>query len=413
MSSNKHEATFVGLDIGTSKVTCVVGLHQPDQATPSIIGLGQSLANGLKKGVVVDVEETVTSITAALEEAERMSGVAIDRATINVDGTQLESINTSAVVAVSKADHEISQSDLDRASAVANNLNLDTNRQIISTIARNYNVDDQKNVNDPIGMTGVKLEMDAHIITAATPAIKNLHNAVFRSGIAINAQIPTSIAAAKALLNSQQKQLGSVVVHFGSQTTSIACFSGGSVAYSAVLPLGSDNITKDLVYGLRISEEVAEKLKIEHAIAARPKGKTNRKISLEKYGAAGNVYQHDIDTIVSSRLEEIFQLVLQQIQIAKKQTLELRSGMVITGGGANLAEITTFIRSIVDMPVHLGKVTGYSGISDKISDPTYSAVIGLMLEDMESPTKSQRPKAVDMVKRGFDKLKSLIKGLLP
>ncbi len=413
MASQKHEATFVGLDIGTSKITCVVGLHQPDLATPSIIGLGQAKANGLKKGVVVDVEETVSSITSALEEAERMSGVAIDRATISVDGSHIQSINSSGVVAVSRADHEIATDDLSRVEAVASGLTLEANREIISVIPRQYNVDDHKKVEDPLGMSGVRLELDAHIITASTPYLKNLHNAVFRSGIVINNQMATPVAAARALLSNQQKQLGCAVIHFGSQTTGIAIYNEGSLCFTSVIPLGSDNITKDLVYGLRISEDVAEQLKVENATASRPRGKTNKKISLEKYGSAGNVYQHDIDTIVSSRLEEIFQLVAQQFKLSKEFTQELRSGVVITGGGANLPDIATFVRTVLDMPVHLGKVTGYSGISDKITDPTFSAVVGLMLHDMETPSKSHGPKISGIFHKVIDKIKSIIKSLLP
>ncbi len=413
MAAQKQEATFVGLDIGTSKVVCVVGLHQQDQATPSIIGIGSAPVMGLKRGVVTDVEETVSAITTALEEAERMSGVAIDRASINIDGAHLQSTNTSGVVAVARADHQIAIEDLARVEAVASGINLEANRQIISIIPKFYSVDDQKNVPDPVGMNGIKLEVEAHIITGSVPAVKNLHNAVYRSGIVINQQIVTPVAAAKALLSKQQKELGCAVVHFGAETTGIAIYESGALNYTSIIPLGSKHITKDLVYGLRTTEEVAENLKKDHGVASRPRAKTNQKINLEKYGAAGNVYQSDIDTIVSSRLEEIFTMVKDELIKAAKSPTSLGAGVVLTGGGANLTDIIPFMRNFLNKPVHLGQTTGYSGISDKISDPGFSSVIGLMLIDMESPAAAPHNKLFGTVKTVSSRVKTIIKGLLP
>ncbi|MBA3678835.1 cell division protein FtsA [Candidatus Saccharibacteria bacterium] len=413
MAAQKHEATFVGLDIGTSKVVCVVGLHQQDLATPSIIGLGVAPVTGLKRGVVTDVEETVSAITTALEEAERMSGVAIERATINIDGAHVQSTNTSGVVAVARADREIVAEDLARVEAVASAVNLEANRQIISVIPKSYHVDDQRGVTDPVGMHGIKLEMDAHIIAGAMPAIKNLDNAVFRSGIAINQHIVTPIAAAKALVSNQQKDLGVAVVHFGSETTGIVVYSAGVIIFTGIVPLGSNHITKDLVYGLRTSLEVAEKLKVEHGVARKPKGKTNHKLSLEEYGSAGNVYQYDIDTIISSRLEEIFVMVKDQLQKALEGGETLGSGIIITGGGANMPELTHFARSILNTPTHLGRVTGYTGISDKISDPLFTSAVGLMLLDMEAPTSHSHRKLGQALPGIIGKIKSIFKGLMP
>lgn len=413
MAAQKHEATFVGLDIGTSKVVCVVGLHQQDLATPSIIGLGVAPVTGLKRGVVTDVEETVSAITAALEEAERMSGVAIERASINVDGSHLHSINTNGVVAVARADREIAPEDLARVELVASNVTLEANRQIITVIPKAYHVDDQRSVVDPVGMNGIKLEIDAHIITGATPAMKNLQNAVFRSGIAIDQQVVTPIAAARALLTTQQKELGVALVHFGAETTGIVVYEQGVITFTGIIPIGSNHITKDLVYGLRTTPEVAEKLKVDHAVASKPKGKTNKQINLEQYGAAGNVYQHDLDTIVASRLEEIFQMVREELKKAVTSTNGLGAGIVLTGGGANMAEITHFARTVIGTTVHLGRAMGYTGISDKISDPSYSAVIGLMLEDMEAPAGKSHHSPFGFLQNVLTKIKAILRGLLP
>lgn len=413
MAAQKHEATFVGLDIGSSNIICVVGLHQTDLATPSIIGIGSSKVNGIKRGVVNDVEETVSAITAALEEAERMSGVAIDRASINIDGSHLQSLNTNGVVAVARADHEIGAEDLTRVEDVASGINLEANRQIVSVIPKSYSVDDQREVDEPIGMNGMKLELEAHIITASTPAIKNLQNAIFRSGITIDQQIATPISAAKALLDKHKKEHGVAVVNLGAETTGIAVYQKGVISYTSILPLGSANITKDLVYGLRITPEVAEKLKIEHSVATKPRAKANKKINLEKYGAAGNVYQIDIDTIVSSRLEEIFAMISDELHKAVKTPSNLGAGVIITGGGANMSEISNFARNNLSVPVQLGRPTGYSGISEKISDPSYSSVIGLMLSDMETPQEKSKYKGMKVANGLLARAKSIVKGLLP
>lgn len=413
MAAQKHEATFVGLDVGSSNIICVVGLHQTDLATPSIIGIGTSKVNGVKRGVVTDVEETVSAITSALEEAERMSGVAIDRASINIDGSQLQSLNTNGVVAVARADHEIGAEDLARVEEVASGISLEANRQIVSVIPKAYNVDDQREVDDPIGMNGMKLELEAHIITSPASAVKNLSNAIFRSGITIDQQVATPIAAAKALLDKHKKEHGVAVVHIGAETTGIAVYQNGTICYTSIVPLGSNHITKDLVYGLRITPEVAEKLKLDHSVATKPRPKMNKKISLEKYGAAGNVYQIDIDTIVSSRLEEIFAMVSDELQKAVKTPSNLGSGVIITGGGANMSEISNYARNSLSVPVQLGRPSGYSGISDKISDPSYSAVIGLMLLDMEIPSEKSKSKGFKAVGGLLTRAKSIIKGLIP
>lgn len=382
--ATKHETTYVGLDVGTSKIACVVGLHEEGSAHPSIIGLGLSPTAGLRRGVVVDIEETVSSITAALEEAERMSGVAIERATISVDGAHLQSLNSRGVIAVSRADHEISREDLGRVEDAASAIQLENNRQRLQVIPRSYIVDGQPNVADPVGMSGVRLEIDTHIITAATPAIKNLTSAVFRAGITINDQMIVPLASAKAVLTKKQRELGVIVIDIGAETTGIAVFEEGNVSFTAVLPVGSNHITKDLVYGLRTNIDVAEKVKLKYGVARKPKAKDSTKINLEEFDIKGTVAQHEIDQIVSSRLHEIFTMVAGELRKVGKDSL-LAAGVVLSGGGAKMPEIADFARDILKLPVVVGKPTGFSGLSDRVNDPSFAAVIGLMLEDMEQP----------------------------
>jgi cell division protein FtsA len=408
----KNEETYVGLDVGTSKVVCVVGLHQQDSPTPSIIGLGVSPTSGLRRGVVVDVEETVSSITAALEDAERMSGIAIERATISIDGSHIRSMNSKGVIAVSRADREITKEELVRVEKAATSVQLESNRQIVQVLTNSYSVDGQSGISDPVGMNGIKLEAETHIISASTPSIKNLDNAVFRSGIQINNQLIVPIAAAKTVLTKKQMELGVVLINFGSETTGVAIYREGKLAYSSILPLGSNNITKDLVYGLKTNIEVAEKVKIKYGEAKQPNPRDTKKIDLEAVGGKGVFSKSDIDKIIFARCNEIFKIISKEISRVD-ETRQLAAGVVLTGGGANMKNISDFVSDIVKLPVSIGSSQKYTGVSDKISDPSYSAAIGLMLEDMEIPREQKSGKFEMMFGEVGAKAKALFKKILP
>lgn len=408
----KNEETYVGLDIGTSKVVCVVGLHQQDSPTPSIIGLGVAPTSGLRRGVVVDVEETVSSITAALEEAERMSGIAIERATISVDGSHIKSLNSKGVVAVSKADHEITKEELSRAEQAATSLQLEANRQILQVVPKSYSVDGQSGIVDPVGMNGIRLEAKMHIVTGSTPAIKNLDNAVFRSGVQINDQLIVPLAAARTVLTKKQMELGVALLHIGSETTGLVIYQEGRLVYSSILPLGASNLTKDLVYGLKTSIEIAEKIKLKYGSARKPNPRHSKKINLEEFNIKGSVDQADVDKIIYARLNEIFLMVTKEIEKvdAKKQ---LAAGVVLAGGGANMRGIADLLKEYVELPTSIGSSQKYTGVSEKITDPSYAAAIGLMLHDMEIPRASKSSKFEGVIGSTLGKFKSIFKNILP
>ena len=408
----KNEQTFVGLDIGSSRVICVVGLYQQDSPTPSIIGLGESPTSGLRRGLVVDVEETVSSITAALEGAERMSGIAIERATVSIDGHHIRSLNSRAVIAVSRADREITKEELARAEQSATSVPLDANRQVLQVLPRSYSVDGQKGVADPVGMNGIRLEADMHIITGSTPALKNLHNAVFRSGIQINGQLIVPLAAAKTVITKKQMELGVVLIHIGAETTGVAVYKEGQLFYTAIFPFGSSNITRDIVYGLRTSMEIAEKVKLKYAKAHRPNQKHQHKIDLSEFGGKGIVNSYDLDRIVYARCNEMFNIIANQIAKvdAKKQ---LAAGVVISGGGANMDGMVDFISEQLKLPTAIGVSHKYTGVTDKITDPGYAAAIGLMLQDMDSPIIPSTNPLEGIIGNIGSKLNSIFKSLTP
>ena len=409
MATNKGETTAVGLDIGTSRVVCLVGVAQPDSPSVSVVGIGVAATTGLRRGVVVDIEETVTAITSALEEAERMSGVVIERATVSVDGSHIQSLNSRGVIAVSRADKQISHEDMTRAEEAAAALSLETNREILRVIPRHYIVDGQSNINDPYGMSGVRLEIDTHVLTASIPAMKNLDDAIHRAGITVNGHMIVPLAAARSCLTKRQKELGVAVVNIGAETTGVAIFEEGKVVFSSILPVGSNHITKDIVYGLRTTIDIAERMKLTFGAARKPKMKDTTKLDLSKIGAKGTLLQRELDMIITSRLDEICDLVKTELARSGKERL-LSNGVVLTGGGAKLEGLAAYLESAIGIPATVGEPQGITGIIDKIKDPSFGVPVGLMLEDLDRP---QTGKTInDRISQLFGRAQSLLQGFL-
>lgn len=411
MAKSTSEEIYIGLDIGSTKVCCVVGLREGDEAKPSIIGIGVAPTSGMRKGVVVDVEETVSSITAAVDEAARISGVDIDRATVSIDGAHVASQNSKGTIAVGRADQEISIDDLHRAEEAATAIQLPPNREIIQVFPRSYTVDGQTNIKDPVGMNGVRLEVESHIVTAATPAIKNLDRSIYQAGMDIQGQVLVPLAAARAILTKRQKELGVAVIDIGGGTTGIAVYEEGDVLYSSILPVGAGHITNDLAIGLRTSIDIAEKIKLKYVKANHLSPSSNEKLRIEELeGDEQLVARREMDNIVSARLDEIFVLIRAQLRQIGKDCL-LPGGVVLTGGGAKLAGIEDYAKARLELPVVIGRAEGYSGIADKVADPAYAAAVGLMLENMSYA--SMNGATNDRLGQTVDRIKRTIKNLLP
>ncbi len=389
MAIRQQDDIFIGLDVGSTKVCCIVGLQEESAPYPSVIGVGLAPVGGMRRGVVVDVEETVSSITAAVDEAERLSGVAIDRATINIDGAHVSSLNSSGVIAVGRADQEISPEDVRRAEEAATAVQLPPNREIIQVFPRSFTVDGQPNIKDPVGMNGVRLEVEAHIVTGATPAIKNLQRAVYQAGIDIEGQIMVPLAAARAVLSKKQMELGVAVVDIGGGTTGIAVYEEGEILYSSVLPVGASHITNDIAIGLRTDIELAEKIKLKYITAHAHKAASTEKIKIEELGDDGLISRRDLHNIAFARLDEIFQMVERELhQIGKSGMLP--GGVVLTGGGAKLPGIEDIAKHGLSLPVTIGRPSNLSGLVDKVSDPAFAAPIGLMYENMSRSGTTDR-----------------------
>lgn len=372
----------VGVDIGTSKIVTTIG--KVDEENVNILGVSEVKSSGIKKGQIVDIEEVVVAINNSLEGAERMAGFSASHVIVSTGGSYIESQNSRGVVAVSHPDEEITESDLARVIEAAKAVSMPSSREIIHVLPRSYIVDGQEGIKAPLGMTGVRLEVDTHIISAYNISIKNLEKAFSEVGVDVDAVVFSGYASSLAVLSDTEKELGVVIVDIGAGTTDISIWVDGSVAYSSVLPIGARHITNDLAIGLRISLESAEKIKL-----LLSSGKTLKKIdeskdeidlsSLNLPEELTKVSEKTlVEGIIKPRLNEIFTFIGLEV---KKSGFggQTPSGLVVTGGGALTIGVTEAARRMLAMPVRIGKPANIKGIIDEIQTPVFAAAVGLLV----------------------------------
>jgi cell division protein FtsA len=371
---------FIGLDIGTSVVRVVVGTFDPNGSNmPSIIGHGQAPNRGMRRGAVVHVDEVADAIVHAVTEAERISGMSIKHATVNVNGSHVSGLNSEGVIAISSANREITPEDRLRVEEAATIVNLPPNREIIQFFAKNYSLDGQKNIKDPVGMHGVRLEVDAHIVTAASPNLRNLDMALEKAEITPTHHTVSGLAAAEAVLTRQQKEAGTALVDIGAGTTNLIVFEDGEVQYVAVLPIGGQHITNDLAIGLKTDLDIAETVKIEHANLKPGAKKTTASVKVGD--KTHNFDFEEVTMIVEARTEELLEYVDKELQKIKRSR-KLPGGIVLTGGTAKLPGLDEFTREKLQLPARIGKLTNIGGLVDTVEGQDYTTVVGLMLLDM-------------------------------
>jgi len=369
---------FVGLDIGTSTVRCVLGTRDEKTGAISVVGHGSAPNQGMRKGVIMHVDDAAEAIVQAVTETERISGVRIDRATINVNGAHVTGMNSRGVIAISTANREITVEDRERVEEAAAIVKLPANREIIQVFAKNYRLDGQDNLKDPVGMHGVRLEVDCHIVTAATPNVRNLDLALERAQIRLNNRTVSALAAAEATLERRQKEAGVVVLDIGAGTTNLAVIEDGEIQHVAVLPMGGTHITNDLAIGLKTDLEVAEQVKLKHAKLGDTTDKTYR-IIVE--GTGHTFEQLETNMIVEARVEELLEYVDKELQRIHRSH-KLPGGVVIVGGTAALPGLADFAKEKLGLPARLGKVHGLEGLVDTVDDPAFATATGLMLLDI-------------------------------
>jgi len=379
MQENSRYA--VGIDIGTTTVRCVVAHIDGTTGSPTIVGVGSAPNSGMRKGTVVNLSGPAQAIDDALGEAERMSGYQVNEATISINGTHILSTHADGMIAVGASDHEINHEDLSRIEEVATLGKVPANREILDVVPHAYKLDGQDNIKDPLGMTGTRLEIDAHVVSALAPHLTNLQKAAESAKVLPHSIIVAGVAAARAVLSEQQLENGVALIDIGGATTNIAIYEEGDLQYAAVLPLGGINITNDLAIGLKTDPEIAEKLKIEHA-SAQLRGATSG-VSLKYEGEIYSFQTSDIDEIVEARLEEIFEAIQNELKKARRAG-KLPGGIVLTGGTAQLKGIVEYAKESLGLAARVGKTSGYGGVADNIEKPQYATAVGLMLLDAES-----------------------------
>lgn len=371
---------FVGLDIGTSTVRCVVGVpDNEDSGKVSVVGHGSIPNLGMRKGVIAHVSDVAEAIIEAVNQAEQVSGANIQRAVVNVNGGHIEGINSRGVVAISASNKEITVNDRARVDEAATIIKLPPNREIIQVFAKDYRIDGQDNIKDPVGMQGIRLEVDTHIVTALTANLRNLDMALDKASIGASNYTVSSLAAAEAVLTRQQKEAGTLLLDIGAGTTNLVVVEDGEVQHIGVIPVGSMFLTNDLAIGLKTDLDIAEAVKVQHARLASDSKAQTANIVINKRTHSFDVA--DISMITEARVDELFDLVEKELKRIHKSQ-KLPGGVVIVGGMAKLPGIADFAREKLQLAARIGRLQSVGGLADTVADPTFATAVGLMQLDM-------------------------------
>jgi cell division protein FtsA len=385
MASNQ---ILVGLDVGTTMIRVVVGKRENESTPPSIIGVGEAPSAGIRRGVIVDIEEAVSSISTALEKAERMTGISTEHAVVSVGGAHVSSLGSHGVIAVARADGEITENDVVRVIDASQAIQIPTNREILHVIPKDFTVDGQAGIKDPVGMTGIRLEVDTQIIEASIPFIKNLTKCVMQAGIDIDDLVLAPLAAAQSVLTKRQKELGVVLIELGGGTTGVVAFEESELLHATILPVGSDHITNDIAIGLRTSVDAAELIKTEYGVANPTSVKKDEEINLAKIdkNEEGHISRHHLAEIIQARLEEIFSMVNKELKSVGRDG-QLPAGAILTGAGTKLPGLVELAKKELRLPVQIGFPLNIATIIDRVDDPAYATAVGLILWADEYLTK--------------------------
>lgn len=410
-----RETYFTGLDVGSSIVRLVVAQLEPGQELPTIIGVGTAPMAGMQKGIITDVEEAMRATSQALDQAERISGVPIERGYISMNGAHVLSQNSRGVIAVSRADGEITSDDVARVINAAQAISMPSNREILHVLPQNFIVDGQEHIHDPVGMTGVRLEVETHIIEGSAPFIKNLAKVVNQAGVHVEDFVFSPLAAAASALEKRQCELGVVLVDLGAGTTSLVVYEENVLLHTAVLPLGSSHITNDIAIGLRTSIDVAEAIKKQHGTALPDTIKASEVVVIESEGnEQESVSRQEVANIISARLDEIFTFIDRELKKIGRSGL-LPAGIILTGGGAHLPGVIEMAKKKLRLPARVGKPKQLNGIADKTDDPSFAVAVGLIMWAIEQERHVVHRPGIAMPNIGHTalKVKDWFKTFLP
>lgn len=409
-----HKDIFAGVDIGTSTVNTVIVKVDVgrEEAKPQVMGVGMAPSFGLRRGVVVDIDDAVSSIKKSVAEAERIAGIKIDHAYVSIGGPHIKSISSKGVIAVSQPDGEIFSEDVKRVVSASEAISLPLNREIIHIIPRIFTVDSETGIKNPVGMHGVRLEVDSLIIDGSTPFIKNLVKCVNESGINVDALVLDILAASRAVLNKRQKDLGVLCLDIGGGTSSLCIYEEGDLKHVNILPVGAAHITNDLAIGLRTAVDIAERVKIEYGSCLPEEIYKNDVIDLAKFGLGEEdlVSRREVANIIEARVLEILDLTTRELKKIDRNRL-LPAGVVIIGGGAKIPGFIDLAKEELKLPAQIGFPAELDGLADKMDDPVFATAIGLVLWgiDAELNGRGHDQSASDTV----NKMKRWFKIFLP
>jgi cell division protein FtsA len=399
---------IVGLDIGTTKICAIVAETRKDSI--EIIGLGTSVSNGIKNGVVINIENTVDSIVKAVEEAELMAGYQIQEAIIGIAGSHIRGFNSRGIVAIKS--REVNQQDVDRVISQAKTVSIPLENEVIHVIPQEYIVDDQDDIKQPIGMSGLRLEAHVHIVTASSIAAQNIVKCANKAGLDVSDIILEQIASSEAVLTGDEKELGVVLVDIGGGTTDVAVFSGGTILHTFVIPKGGQSVTSDVSLGTKTIPQEAERVKVKFGVAKESQARKDEIIEIPGFGGRPprTISRQVLGNIIEQRMAEIFIWIRKNIE---KNGLEnkILSGYVITGGGALIEGCVELAEDIFSAPVRIGIPKGVGGLIDVISSPIYSTGVGLVLYAYKH-NKNKEPMFKKNSKNIFENIKSRLLKLL-
>jgi cell division protein FtsA len=403
---------IVGLDVGTTKVCTIVGIPHQDSSKIEIIGIGSHPSHGLKKGSVVNIDKTITSIINSVEEAKLMAGVDIESATIGIAGSHIYSFNSTGVVAV-RGD-EITQEDVDRVMEAARAVVIPSDREIIHVLPQEFKIDNTNGIKNPIGMCGVRLEAHVHIVTGTVSLIQNLVKCVENAGVMTEKIVLQPIASSEAVLSMEEKELGVVLVDIGGGTTDVAIWKDGCLIHSQIIPVGGNHFTNDLAVALKVPHKEAERIKIHHGCVLAEKLNQSAHITVKGINgtAPREVQLNVIAEVLGARAEELFNLIYKIVE-EKNISEELTGGFILTGGGSQIDGIAELAEYVLERPVKIGFPAPLGGMTTIMQNPKFSTVVGLLLQANENTinhnTKHRSSDSRDIIAKLSESLRSVFK----
>ncbi len=374
-----EDRIITGVDIGTTHIRAlIVEMNEDDEL--QFLGYGVNKADGLKRGVVVNMEKTVSAISKAVEDAEIMSSVHIDSAVAGINGDHIRSINSHGVIAVTRSDNEIGEKDVKKAIEAASAVAIPADREVVHVLPQEYTVNEQAGIKNPIGMTGVRLEVEVHIVTANVTSARNIYRSMERCEIDIEQLVLQSLASSYATLTDSEEDMGVALIDIGGDLTDVAVFYDGAIRHTGVVPIGGKNVTNDIAIGLRTSVEQAEQLKINYGSALTAMVDPDEMMMVPSVAGkdARNISRNVLATIIEPRMEEILSMAHREIKKANPPN-SLAAGVILTGGGALLPGTIELAEQIMDMPVKIGSPGGIAEMPDNLSSPEFATLTGLVL----------------------------------